>query len=129
MTLPSPLPRPSEIQPEVLETDKGSKGSEGLAAQKLNDATYEPGAHVEQSGNFHQSEAIQSTFTALVDHSAAVAQTGVKPDAGGPVSLTPIQMPRVDQGQSSGGGTKPDAGGPVSQIGRASCRERVYSNV
>jgi hypothetical protein len=62
-----------EIQAQRLEKTEPAEKLEQDATQKLDDATFEPRAYVEQTGDYKQSEAIQRDFTATVNNSMASA--------------------------------------------------------
>ena len=86
------------IEPrEIKETGEAKETPE---ARKLDDATFEPQALVEQSGGYKQAEAIQENFTAVVQNAA------VSPEA---VRIDPIPMPNVagtEVGQKAPGGAE-----------------------
>ena len=54
-----------EVVTEAVEAERVEQAAE--AEQSLEDATYDAGAHVEQSGNFEQSEQVETTLTTAVD--------------------------------------------------------------
>ncbi len=59
----------TESQPEESRaSSETGEGSEDREQQRLNDATLDPGALIEQSGDIRQAEEVQATFTALVDN-------------------------------------------------------------
>ena len=93
------------------------EGNEGSQDQSLVAATVEPGALVEQTGNFRQSEAIQSALTTVVNNIAAVDPIPLPDEAqvtnqaqvagtnaggvvspGDEVSVVPNPLPRVHEG-------------------------------
>jgi hypothetical protein len=95
-----------EIEVRPLETSGAIEGSEGIAAQKLDDATFEPRAYTEQIGDYRQAEAIQSNFTAVIeqvrDCPIPIPHTGSELSGGiEQVGVTPLPIPRPDDG--SGG--------------------------
>jgi hypothetical protein len=55
-----------QIELPPLETPSGSDGAQDAAAQKLEDATLEPRALVEQTGDIKQAEAIQGSLETLM---------------------------------------------------------------
>jgi hypothetical protein len=115
----------NEFQP--LETPKTSEGSEGAEAQKLDDATIEPRAFVEQTGDYRQAEAIQDNFTAVIENAvseagrasqvAAGSSGGVTGPGGDGVAITPINLP--GGGEVASGGTKGPDGDPSAMRGSA----------
>ncbi len=60
-----------EIEEQSLEIKKSNEGSENKKSQKLDDATYEPHASVEETGDYRQSETIQKNFVAVMDNSTS----------------------------------------------------------
>ena len=69
-----------QIEFPPLENPEAGEGAEDNAARKLDDATLEPRAIVEQTGDFKQSEAIQiSLETVMVGISTAPAAAGMLP--------------------------------------------------
>ena len=86
-----------EIQPQEV-----SEATEVVEEQALAEATYDADAHVEQSGNYEQSEAVETTFTEVVDSIVEAPEQ------------TPVEEPKMTQevdpvtGQSkpSGGGSE-----------------------
>ncbi|MBN1438564.1 MAG: hypothetical protein JW929_04065 [Anaerolineales bacterium] len=62
-----------------LEAREGGETPEGAGRQTLDDATFEPLAQIEQTGDFQQAEAVQTAPTALVDSTASARDTGVTP--------------------------------------------------
>ena len=60
----------------VQQNIEAGESSEQAEAQKLDDATFEPQAYVEQTGDYRQAEAIQENFTTLMDNTvSATADT------------------------------------------------------
>ncbi len=51
-----------------MEMPEPAESSEQIDMQRLNDSTFEPGSVVEQSGDYRQSEVIQTGLTAVVDN-------------------------------------------------------------
>ena len=80
------------------------ENTEGSQAQSLETATVEPQAFVEQTGNFQQSEAIQSALTTVVNNVAATQEGAGTPGGGEAVSVLPDPLPRTEQATSLGGG-------------------------
>jgi hypothetical protein len=71
-----------EMKPvESRETTEESESAEQTAARRLDDATFEPQALVEQTGEYRQAESIQADFVALVDTAVrqAAAESGPAP--------------------------------------------------
>ncbi len=69
-----------ELDFRSQETAGSGENPEQAAARRLDDATFEPQALVEQTGDYRQSEAIQENFSALVDNAAnRTAETSGKP--------------------------------------------------
>jgi hypothetical protein len=70
-----------EIQLFPQEASEAGEASEQVENHSLNDATFEPRAYVEQAGDYRQAEAVQNSFTAVVD--SVLSQTneasGVSP--------------------------------------------------
>ncbi len=103
------------------------ENSEGKESESLNDATFEPGSLVEQTGDFQQSEAIQTNLSEVINN--AVNQTteqsgtsGVKGPGGDGVAVTPINLPReanVATGGVHGGGGDGVAITPINLPGGA----------
>ncbi len=62
-----------ELNVQTREASETSESSEQTAARRLDDATFEPQALVEQSGDYRQAEAIQGSFVALLDNTASEA--------------------------------------------------------
>ena len=91
---------------DPLKHPEPSKDAEGIAAQKLDDATFEPRAYTEQIGDYRQAEAIQSNFTAVIEqvrdcpipipHTSSELSGGIEQ-----VGVIPLPIPRPDDG--SGG--------------------------
>jgi hypothetical protein len=76
-----------EVQPQEIE--KTGTGSEQVELQKLDDATGEPRASVEQTGNYRQAEAIQGNFVALMGNTAnAAADTSAQAPQSGALAAT-----------------------------------------
>ena len=65
-----------EFQIFPQEVNEAGEGAESAEVQKLDDATYEPRAYVEQAGDYKQAEAIQDNFAAVVDSAKIQAVTG-----------------------------------------------------
>ncbi len=60
-----------ELQP--VESITVNDAPEAAQTRELDDATFEPAARIEQTGDYKQSEAIQAGFTAVVDNTATAA--------------------------------------------------------
>jgi hypothetical protein len=109
----------SQFEFQPLETSGVVAGSEGVAAQQLNEATFEPRAYVEQSGMLEQAEAIEANLTTLIENAigpAALASSsgGIAGSGAEQVGITPINLPREADLASSSGGV---AGSGAEQVG------------
>ena len=62
-----------ELKIRPQEASEASEKPENAAEQKLDDATLEPRAFVEQSGDFKQAEVIHGNFVALMGNTASAA--------------------------------------------------------
>jgi hypothetical protein len=92
-----------EIEVRPQEISEAREGSERAEAQRLDDATFEPRAYAEQSGDYRQAEAIQSNFTAVIeqvrDCPTPIPHTGSELSGGTEqVGVTPLPIPRPDDG-------------------------------
>jgi hypothetical protein len=54
----------NEIQPQKI--SEGRESSKSTERQSLDDATLDPQALIEQTGNFHQAESVQKAFTSVL---------------------------------------------------------------
>ena len=101
----NPIGETSEVEPieqvENIETQE---------QQALEDATFEPEAHVEQTGDIAESEAIETTFVELVENTAAnieppavETQPGEVGSGAEGVSATPINLPNPVEEAAAGG--------------------------
>ncbi|MBL7162397.1 MAG: hypothetical protein ISS57_07305 [Anaerolineales bacterium] len=90
-----------EIQPQ--EVAEVTETTEAVSEQTLEDATYDADAHVEQSGNYEQSEQVETTFTEVVD-SIVEAPDQVPVQEGS--KLTKEVDPVTGQSKPSGGGSE-----------------------
>ena len=105
----NPIGETSEVEPteqvEIVET------VEAQEQQALEDATFEPEAHVEQTGDIAESEAIETTFVELVETTAeniAVepveeVEAGSVSSSADQVSATPINLPNPVEQVEAGG--------------------------
>jgi hypothetical protein len=89
-----------ELEIRNPEGSEASERPEKALEQKLEDATLEPAALVEQSGQFAQAEEIQGNFTAMVDNAAAQVQIEASLGQGqgsgrDGVAITPINLPNI----------------------------------
>jgi hypothetical protein len=101
----------NEIEGQSLEGKKSNEGSEKKESQKLDDATFEPHASVEETGDFRQAETIQNHLVQLMDNTkpATAEQPGTHKDGAGAVQST--VRPPAEQTNSSkeGSENKPSA--------------------
>jgi hypothetical protein len=67
---------PDELNIRSQETAETGESADRVAAQKLDDATYEPRALVEQSGDYKQAETVQASFMKLMNTAAVSAGEG-----------------------------------------------------
>jgi hypothetical protein len=109
----------SQFEFQPLETSGISAGSEGVATQQLNEATFEPRAYVEQSGIIEQAEAIQGNLTTLIGN--VIGQADLASSSGGvagsgaeQVGITPINLPREANFASGAEGPGGDPAGDVA---------------
>lgn len=65
-----------ELDVRSQEATESGGSAEQAAARKLDDATLEPKALVEQTGDYKQAESIQASFTKLMDTPANSAEDG-----------------------------------------------------
>jgi hypothetical protein len=87
-----------EMKPvESGETTEKSESAEQTAARRLDDATFEPQALVEQTGEYRQAESIQADFVALVD--TTVRQAAAESD---PVPASDRRPPAAVHAASGG---------------------------
>ncbi len=138
------MDNPKEILPESRES---SDKVENPRSQKLDDATFEPRSLIEQTGDYGQSEAIQNTFSGMMDklqpqeetakaaapqrpgelnRSQAERSSGegdVKGSLGTQVSITPINLPNI-AGSAEGAITRP-GGDPTDEGGTPNFRARI----
>ena len=123
-----------EIRPQ--EGSEASETPEKAAEQTLEDATLEPRAFVEESGDFKQAEAIQENFTAVVDKMIPLTPTGGAEQVGTlPVPLprtaeevgqkgvdgilpTPLPRPAEEVGQKGVDGVLPTPLQPAEEVGQ-----------
>ena len=100
----NPIGETSEVDPieqvEIVETQE---------QQALEDATFEPEAHVEQTGDIAESEAIETTIVELVENTAAnieppavETQPGEAGSGAEGVSATPINLPNPVEETAAG---------------------------
>ncbi len=68
----SEIELPKNEPVEAHDAKEGMEVKEAAQSRSLDDATYEPGSYVEQTGDFRQSEAIQINFTAAMNAGAAI---------------------------------------------------------
>jgi hypothetical protein len=100
-----------EIQLFPQEASEAGEASEQVENQSLNDATFEPRAYVEQTGDYRQAEAVQNSFTAVVD--SVVSQTN---EATG---VSPLPAPAGETGFKEQVGDIPTPlPSPVEEIGQ-----------
>ena len=103
----NPIGETSEVEPieqvEVIETQE---------QQALEDATFESEAHVEQTGDIAESEAIETTLVELVENSVAnieppavETQPGEASSGAEGVSATPINLPNPVESEAGGVGS------------------------
>jgi hypothetical protein len=109
----------SQFEFQPLETSGVVAGSEGVAAQQLNEATFEPRAYVEQSGMIEQAEAIEDNLTTLIENAIgpaarASSSGGIAGSGLDQIGITPINLPREADLASSSGGV---AGSGAEQVG------------
>ncbi len=73
----------TESQPEESRaSSETGEGSEDRDQQRLDDATLDPGALIEQSGDIRQAETTQESFTALVEEAGDLVGRQSKPAEG-----------------------------------------------
>lgn len=77
------MDNPKEILPESRES---SDKVENPRSQKLDDATFEPRSLIEQTGDYGQSEAIQNTFSGMMDKLSLKKKRQKLPRLNGPAS-------------------------------------------
>ena len=64
------------IQPEEnTESAEVGETTERVEEQALEDATHEPGARLEQAGDFEQAEAVEGALTEAVEHTEQQAES------------------------------------------------------
>jgi hypothetical protein len=91
-----------EIEVRFRETTEESESAEQTDARRLDDATFEPQALVEQTGEYRQAEAIQDSFVALMDNAAAEATA-----ASGAEQASEAQAPAIDGREDTVAGREP----------------------
>jgi len=89
-----------EIQPQ--EVAEVTETTEAVSEQTLEDATYDADAHVEQSGNYEQSEQVETTFTEVVD---SIVESPEQAPVQEESKLTQDIDPVTGQSKPSGGGS------------------------
>jgi hypothetical protein len=72
----------SERAPEPVESGERAERTEITEQQRLDDATYEPQAAVEQTGDYRQAESIQNNFVATEDNAGSAAAVIASAESG-----------------------------------------------
>ncbi len=97
---------------EITQPEENVEISEEIEApsteeQSLEEATYDADAHVEQSGNFEQSEAVETAFTEVVD---SIVEAPDREPPQEDSKLTKDVDPVTGQSKPSGGGSSEETG-------------------
>jgi hypothetical protein len=89
--------------PRQSTTEVGRETGESRATdrQSLDDATLEPRAYIEQTGDIQQAEAVQTTLVALIDTAVSSREVGATPlpipHTAQDVGATPLPIPHTAQ--------------------------------
>ena len=97
------------------------ENTEGSQTQNLETATVEPQAFVEQTGNFQQSEDIQSTLTTVITNVVATQETATTEQSspggrGDTVAVLPDPLPSIHSDLSTTQEASPGSGGDTVAV-------------
>jgi hypothetical protein len=109
-----------ELQSQPMKIENPNEAAETAQTQELDEATYTPEARIEQTGDFKQSEAIQVSFTAVVDSTAAADANEDAVPKGEAQEAAPMEIKGSGERDTVRGNQPRPADGPFSRDGGGS---------